>query len=139
MHEGLLSLMQMAKTVSAFHRLGEARLPHFSLLVDPCYGGVTASYATVADVVMAEPGALIGFAGQRVIEQITKQKLPEGFQTAEFLLDHGMIDFIVERPNLRSQLTTLTDLYFGAKTADADPDQENGVQTLDRPESISST
>jgi acetyl-CoA carboxylase carboxyl transferase subunit beta len=114
MHEGLLSLMQMAKTVSAFHRLGERRLPHFSLLVDPCYGGVTASYATVADVVMAEPGALIGFAGQRVIEQITKQKLPEGFQTAEFLLDHGMIDFIVERAMLRQRMRTLIDLYIGA-------------------------
>lgn len=114
MHEGILSLMQMAKTVSAFHRLGEAKLPHFSLLVDPCYGGVTASYATVADVVMAEPGALIGFAGQRVIEQITKQKLPEGFQTAEFLLEHGMIDFIVERTQLRQQIGTMIDLYRGA-------------------------
>jgi acetyl-CoA carboxylase carboxyl transferase subunit beta len=114
MHEGILSLMQMAKTVSAFHRLGEAHLPHFSLLVDPCYGGVTASYATVADVVMAEPGALIGFAGQRVIEQITKQKLPEGFQTAEFLLDHGMIDFIVERNQLRQQVGTLIDHYLHA-------------------------
>jgi acetyl-CoA carboxylase carboxyl transferase subunit beta len=117
MHEGILSLMQMAKTVSAFHRLGEATLPHFSLLVDPCYGGVTASYATVADVVMAEPGALIGFAGQRVIEQITKQKLPEGFQTAEFLLEHGMIDFIVERTQFRSQIGTMIDLYRGDGTA----------------------
>jgi acetyl-CoA carboxylase carboxyl transferase subunit beta len=88
---------------------------------------------------MAEPGALIGFAGQRVIEQITKQKLPEGFQTAEFLLDHGMIDFIVERPNLRSQLTTLIDLYFGARVADADDGRGNDAQTLDRPDSISST
>ena len=76
---------------------GRRRVPHFSLLTDPCYGGVTASYATVADVIMAEPGALVGFAGPRVIEQITKQKLPEGFQTAEFLLEHGMIDLIVER------------------------------------------
>jgi acetyl-CoA carboxylase carboxyl transferase subunit beta len=117
MHEGILSLMQMAKTVSAFHRLGEARLPHFSLLVDPCYGGVTASYATVADVIMAEPGALIGFAGQRVIEQITKQRLPEGFQTAEFLLEHGMIDFIVERTNLRQELGTMIDLYLGTTAA----------------------
>ncbi len=112
MHEGLFSLMQMAKTVSAFHRLGERRLPHFSLLVDPCYGGVTASYATVADIVMAEPGALIGFAGQRVIEQITRQKLPDGFQTAEFLLEHGMIDFIIERQQLRQQVRTLIDLYM---------------------------
>jgi acetyl-CoA carboxylase carboxyl transferase subunit beta len=114
MHEGLFSLMQMAKTVAAFARLGRARVPHLSLLTDPCYGGVTASYATVADVVMAEPGALIGFAGPRVIEQITKQKLPEGFQTAEFLLAHGMIDLIVERPALRGTLTTLLDHYARA-------------------------
>jgi acetyl-CoA carboxylase carboxyl transferase subunit beta len=109
MHEGLFSLMQMAKTVAAFDRLGRARLPHFSLLVDPCYGGVTASYATVADVILAEPGALIGFAGQRVIEQVTKQKLPDDFQTAEFLLDHGMIDLIVERAALRVTLANLID------------------------------
>ena len=111
MHEGLFSLMQMAKTVAAFARLGRARVPHLALLADPCYGGVTASYATVADVVMAEPGALIGFAGPRVIEQITKQKLPDGFQTAEFLLAHGMIDLIVERVALRATLTTLLDHY----------------------------
>jgi acetyl-CoA carboxylase carboxyl transferase subunit beta len=114
MHEGLFSLMQMAKTVACFDRLGRARLPHFSLLVDPCYGGVTASYATVADVILAEPGALIGFAGQRVIEQITKQKLPPGFQTAEFLLAHGMIDLIVERPTLHQTLVTLHDHYLPA-------------------------
>jgi acetyl-CoA carboxylase carboxyl transferase subunit beta len=111
MHEGLFSLMQMAKTVSALARLGRARVPHLSLLTDPCYGGVTASYATVADVVMAEPGALIGFAGPRVIEQITKQKLPEGFQTAEFLLERGMVDLIVERPALRPTLVRLLDHY----------------------------
>ncbi len=111
MHEGLFSLMQMAKTVAALARLGRARVPHLALLVDPCYGGVTASYATVADVVMAEPGALIGFAGPRVIEQITKQKLPDKFQTAEFLLDHGMIDLIVERAALRSTLGTLLEHY----------------------------
>src|SRR6476661_9818690 len=109
MHEGLFSLMQMAKTVAAFARLGEARVPHLSLLVDPCYGGVTASYATVADVIMAEPGALIGFAGPRVIEQITKQKLPPGFQTAEFLLQHGMIDLIVARAGLRDTIVKLID------------------------------
>lgn len=109
MHEGLFSLMQMAKTIAAFDRLGRARLPHFSLLVDPCYGGVTASYATVADVILAEPGALIGFAGQRVIEQVTKQKLPDDFQTAEFLLDHGMIDLIVERAALRTTIAHLID------------------------------
>jgi len=109
MHEGVFSLMQMAKTVSAFERLGRARLPHFSLLVDPCYGGVTASYATVADIILAEPGAMIGFAGQRVIEQVTRQKLPEGFQTAEFLFEHGMLDLIVDRNNLPAMLLNLID------------------------------
>lgn len=118
MHEGLFSLMQMAKTVAAFARLGEARVPHISLLVDPCYGGVTASYATVADIIMAEPGALIGFAGPRVIEQITKQKLPDGFQTAEFFLDHGMIDLIVDRASLRRRLTDLLDHYAQARQVD---------------------
>lgn len=111
MHEGLFSLMQMAKTVAALARLGRARVPHVALLVDPCYGGVTASYATIADVIVAEPGALIGFAGPRVIEQITKQKLPDGFQTAEFLLDHGMIDLIVERAALRATIAILLDHY----------------------------
>ena len=116
MHEGLFSLMQMAKTVASLARLGRERVPHLALLTDPCYGGVTASYAMVADVVMAEPGALIGFAGPRVIEQITKQKLPEGFQTAEFLLSHGMIDLIVERPALRQTLVRLFDHYGRAGT-----------------------
>ena len=111
MHEGLFSLMQMAKTVAALARLGRAGLPHIAILADPCYGGVTASYATVADVVLAEPGALIGFAGPRVIEQITRQKLPDGFQTAEFLLEHGMIDAIVPRPELAPTLATLLRHY----------------------------
>ncbi len=109
MHEGIFSLMQMAKTVAGFNLLSRAAIPHFSLLVDPCYGGVTASYATVADVILAEPGARIGFAGQRVIEQITKQKLPAGFQTAEFLIEHGMIDLIVDRSLFRQTLVTLID------------------------------
>jgi acetyl-CoA carboxylase carboxyl transferase subunit beta len=111
MHEGLFSLMQMAKTVAALARLGRAGVPHIALLADPCYGGVTASYATVADVVLAEPGALIGFAGPRVIEQITRQKLPEGFQTAEFLLAHGMIDMIVPRAELTATLAMLVRHY----------------------------
>jgi len=111
MHEGLFSLMQMAKTVAALARLGRAGVPHIALLADPCYGGVTASYATVADVVLAEPGALIGFAGPRVIEQITRQKLPDGFQTAEFLLAHGMIDMIVPRAELTATLATLVRHY----------------------------
>jgi len=115
MQEGLFSLMQMAKTTSALTRLGDARLPHISLLTDPCYGGVTASYATVADVILAEPEALIGFAGPRVIEQITRQKLPPGFQTAEFLLEHGMIDQVTPRHSLLRTLSALLDLYAGAR------------------------
>ncbi len=122
MHEGLFSLMQMAKTVAALARLGRARLPHVALLVDPCYGGVTASYATIADVVVAEPGASIGFAGPRVIEQITKQKLPAGFQTAEFLLEHGMIDLIVERYALRATLDTLLG-HYAAPAAHPSPEE----------------
>ncbi len=117
MHEGPYSLMQMAKTVSALARLGREGIPHLSLLTDPCYGGVTASYTMVADVIMAEPKAMIGFAGPRVIEQITKQKLPDGFQTSEFLLDHGMIDLIVERSSLRSTLATFLDHYARARSA----------------------
>lgn len=118
MQEGLFSLLQMAKTTTALSRLGTARLPHFSLLTDPCYGGVTASYATSADIVMAEPGARIGFAGPRVIEQVTRQKLPEGFQTAEFLLSHGLIDMVVPRGDLTQTLRTLIDLYQTARGAD---------------------
>jgi len=115
MHEGLFSLMQMAKTVAALNRLGAAGLPHLSVLTDPCYGGVTASYATVADVVMAEPKAMVGFAGPRVIEQTTKQKLPEGFQTAEFLLEHGMVDLIVSRDQLRAMTASLLTHYENAR------------------------
>ncbi|HEU0166009.1 MAG TPA: acetyl-CoA carboxylase, carboxyltransferase subunit beta [Thermomicrobiales bacterium] len=121
MHEGLYSLMQMAKTVSSFDQLGRASLPHFSLLVDPCYGGVTASYATVADVILAEPGAKIGFAGQRVIEQAIKQKLPKEFQTAEFMLEHGTIDFIANRQSLKQTITTLIDLYHREPAAASAP------------------
>lgn len=116
MHEGLFSLMQMAKTVAALARLGRAGVPHLAVLADPCYGGVTASYATVADTIIAEPGAMIGFAGPRVIEQITRQKLPEGFQTAEFLLEHGMIDRIVPRGELRPMLATLLRLHAPSGT-----------------------
>ncbi len=111
MHESPFSLMQMAKTTAALARLGAERLPHIAILVDPCYGGVPASYATVADVIIAEPGAMIGFAGPRVIEQITRQKLPKGFQTAEFLLSHGMIDLIVPRRDLVSTISTLLGHY----------------------------
>lgn len=118
MHEGLFSLMQMAKTISCLRLIGEAKLPHFSLLTDPCYGGVSASYAMVADVILAEPGALIGFAGPRVIEQVIKQKLPDGFQTAEFLLAHGMIDGIVHRTELTTTLARLLGHYSRIRSAD---------------------
>lgn len=111
MQEGLFSLMQMAKTTAALTRLTEQRLPHIALLTDPCYGGVTASYATVADIIVAEPGALVGFAGPRVIEQTIRQKLPEGFQTAEFLLEHGLIDRVVPRSALKSTIGLLMKIY----------------------------
>jgi len=107
MQEGTLSLMQMAKTSGAVARLDEAGLPFISLLTDPTFGGVTASVAMLGDVILAEPKALIGFAGPRVIEQTIKQRLPEGFQRAEFLLDHGMIDAIVVRSQLRQTIHLL--------------------------------
>ncbi|MBI5286522.1 MAG: acetyl-CoA carboxylase carboxyltransferase subunit beta [Deltaproteobacteria bacterium] len=104
MQEGILSLMQMAKTSSALARLKEAGLPYISVLTDPTTGGVTASFAMLGDIIIAEPKALIGFAGPRVIEQTIKQKLPEGFQTSEYLLEHGMIDMIVERKRVKEVL-----------------------------------
>ena len=107
MQEGVLSLMQMAKTSAALARLADARLPFISILTDPTTGGVAASFAMLGDIIISEPGALIGFAGPRVIEQTIKQKLPEGFQRAEFLLEHGMIDIIVERTRLKPTLTQL--------------------------------
>jgi acetyl-CoA carboxylase carboxyl transferase subunit beta len=111
MQEGIFSLMQMAKTSAVLAELGEARLPHISVLTDPCMGGVTASYASSADVVIAEPGALIGFAGPRVIEQTIKQKLPPDFQTAEFLLKHGLVDMVMPRRELRLTISKLLRLY----------------------------
>jgi acetyl-CoA carboxylase carboxyl transferase subunit beta len=111
MHEGIFSLMQMAKTVTALARLGAARSPHVSILADPTLGGVTASYAGVGDILIAEQGALVGFAGPRVIEQITKQKLPAEAQRSAFLLEHGMVDLVVQRRELRPTLTRLLRLY----------------------------
>jgi acetyl-CoA carboxylase carboxyl transferase subunit beta len=104
MHEGALSLMQMAKVSAALARLDEARMPYISILTDPTTGGVTASFAMLGDLNIAEPGALIGFAGPRVIEQTLRQKLPKGFQRSEFLLQHGMLDAIVDRRELRNYL-----------------------------------
>ncbi|HTN42874.1 MAG TPA: acetyl-CoA carboxylase, carboxyltransferase subunit beta [Nitrospiria bacterium] len=111
MQEGILSLMQMAKTSAAVARLAEARVPFFSILADPTFGGVTASFAMLGDIIIAEPKALIGFAGARVIEQTIKQQLPEGFQRSEFLLDHGMIDLILERKKLKQTLAKLLTFY----------------------------
>ncbi|MEW6292809.1 MAG: acetyl-CoA carboxylase, carboxyltransferase subunit beta [Pseudomonadota bacterium] len=110
MQEGLLSLMQMSKTTAAVTRLARHQLPFITLLTDPTMGGVSASFAFVGDVVMAEPGALIGFAGPRVIEQTVRETLPEGFQRAEFLLEKGAIDMIVDRRNQRDQLASVLTL-----------------------------
>lgn len=107
MQESALSLMQMAKTTVALEALTERGVPYVSILTDPTTGGVTASFATIADVIVAEPGALIGFAGPRVIQQTIRQNLPEGFQRAEFLLEHGMVDNVVDRREHRRHLTQL--------------------------------
>ena len=107
MQEGLFSLMQMAKTSAALKRLSQAGLPYISVLTDPTFGGVTASFAMLGDVIVAEPNAMIGFAGPRVIEQTVRQTLPEGFQRSEFLLKHGIIDMIVDRRKLRDRLERL--------------------------------
>ncbi len=113
MQEGIISLMQMAKTTAALTKLDEAGLLYISVLTDPTYGGVTASFASLGDIVLAEPGAMIGFAGQRVIEQTIGESLPEGFQTAEFLLEHGFIDKIVERKDLKDTIYKLIGFHKG--------------------------
>lgn len=117
MQEGLLSLMQMAKTSAAVKRHSDAGLLYIAVLTDPTTGGVTASFAMEADIILAEPGATVGFAGARVIEQTTKKALPDGFQTSEFVLEHGFIDSIVARPKQRSYLTDLLALHDGRAIA----------------------
>lgn len=107
MQEGIISLMQMAKTSAALTKLNDANSLYISVLTDPTYGGVTASFASLGDIILAEPGAMIGFAGPRVIEQTIGENLPEGFQTAEFLLEHGFIDKIVERKDLKDTIHKL--------------------------------
>lgn len=111
MQEGVLSLMQMARTSAALTRLSAVAVPFISILTDPTTGGVTASFAMLGDVILAEPGALVGFTGPRVIEQTIRQKLPAGFQRAEFLQQHGMIDQIIPRPQLRTRLALLLALH----------------------------
>jgi len=112
MHEGTFSLMQMAKISAALARLDEARVPFISVLTDPTTGGVTASFAMLGDLIIAEPGALVGFAGPRVIEQTIRQKLPKGFQRSEFLLAHGMLDAIVDRRDLREYLINTLNFFL---------------------------
>ena len=117
MQEGILSLMQMPKTTVAISMLREAGIPFIVVLTDPTTGGVTASYAMLGDVHISEPGAMIGFAGQRVIENTIREKLPEGFQTAEYLLDHGMIDMVVHRKELRDRLAQVMGYLMAWKAA----------------------
>ncbi len=112
MQEGILSLMQMAKTSAALSLLRKERLPYISVLTDPTTGGVTASFGMLGDVIIAEPGALIGFAGPRVIKETIKEELPPGFQRAEYLLEHGMIDMVVERRRMKEVLGKLLDLLY---------------------------
>ena len=113
MHEGAISLMQMAKTSSAMSRLHESGMPFISVLTDPTLGGVMASFASQADIIMAEPGALVGFAGPRVIRETIKKTLPKGFQTAESMLKHGFIDMIVERSKMKYEISKILDYCNG--------------------------
>ncbi len=115
MQEGILSLMQMAKTSAALARLRDARLPFISILTDPTTGGVTASFAMLGDIIIAEPKALICFAGPRVIEQTIRQKLPEGFQRSEYLLEHGMLDLIVERKDMKETISKILSMLITDK------------------------
>jgi acetyl-CoA carboxylase carboxyl transferase subunit beta len=115
MYEGIHSLMQMAKTSAALARHAQAKLPYISILTDPTMAGVMASFATLGDVILAEPGARIGFAGPRVIEETTKQELPEGFQTAEFLLEHGLIDLIVSRLKMKATVGHLLRAFMNGQ------------------------
>ena len=118
MQEGIFSLMQMAKTSAALARLKSEGIPYISVLTDPTYGGVTASFAMLGDIIIAEPKSMIGFAGPRVIEQTIRQPLPEGFQRAEYLLDHGMVDLIVERKKLKKTLSSLLQMLAPASPPD---------------------
>ena len=136
MQEGILSLMQLPRTTVAVSQVKEAGLPYIVVLTNPTTGGVTASYAMLGDIHIAEPGALIGFAGPRVIEQTIREKLPEGFQRAEYLLEHGMLDMVVERKDMKDTLARLVDLMMNplarpALTAPVDGQPANGAATQD--------
>ncbi|MEZ5810302.1 MAG: acetyl-CoA carboxylase, carboxyltransferase subunit beta [Rhizobiaceae bacterium] len=135
MQEGILSLMQLPRTTVAVERLKEAGLPYVVVLTNPTTGGVTASYAMLGDVHIAEPGALIGFAGQRVIEQTIREKLPEGFQRAEYLMEHGMVDMVVPRQELRSTIARLLKLLLNVPVEpEVPPEQEPEPEEPAEPE-----
>ena len=119
MMEGIVSLMQLAKISSSLAMLDDARVPYLSVLTDPTTGGVTASFGMLGDLNIAEPGALIAFAGPRVVEQTIRQKLPEGFQRSEFLLEHGMLDAVVDRRELKSYLSRALDFMVSREEAPA--------------------
>jgi len=137
MQEGILSLMQMPRTVIAVQEVKEAGLPYFVLLTDPTTGGVSASFAMLGDIHIAEPGAVIGFAGRRVIEQTVKETLPDGFQTAEYLLEHGMVDIVAPRTQIRPTIIRLISLLMDGKAVEETPD-EAAEGDLDIPESAES-
>ena len=141
MHEGALSLMQMAKTSAAIGRLRDAAVPYVTILADPCTGGVSASFAAQGDITIAEPGALIGFAGPRVIQSTIKKTLPEGFQRAEFLLEHGYIDRIVPRTELKDELGRILDYIAPTPNipdADDTPDAPGGGVDADESAAVGS-
>lgn len=127
MQEGMFSLMQMAKVSSAIARLKETDVLYISILADPTFGGVTASFAMLGDIIIAEPKSLIGFAGPRVIEQTIKQQLPENFQRAEFLLEHGMIDIVVDRKELKDTIYKLIAQFMPLQTEDLFKNQKAGI------------
>jgi acetyl-CoA carboxylase carboxyl transferase beta subunit len=129
MQEGIFSLMQMAKTSAALKKLSNQKIPYISLLTDPTMGGVSASFSMLGDIILAEPGSLIGFAGPRVIEQTIKQKLPDGFQRAEFLLDHGLIDNVVHRKDLKSTLADLLKILKNSPVPKISIQEEETVLT----------
>lgn len=132
MHEGILSLMQMAKTSGALARHSQANLPYFAVLTHPTTGGVTASFATLGDVIIAEPGSMIGFAGPRVVKETTHQNLPPGFQTAEFMMEHGLVDFIVPRGEMRDKLSLMLKFALPQHTGNTGPIQP--LIAFDEPE-----
>jgi len=137
MQEGILSLMQMPRTTVALRRLREARLPYIVVLTNPTTGGVTASYAMLGDVHIAEPGALIGFAGPRVIEQTIREKLPEGFQRAEYLKDHGMVDMVVPRTELKATIANLARIFMKQPAPDAGASPGNPPKVENKPAATS--